>query len=468
MTRRRIQLIISLGITFFFLFLAFRNVRWIDLWDGMRQVNYLWAIPFMGVTILSMYFRTIRWKCLLEPVVDAPARKFFSPLIICFTLNSMLPGRVGEFARAYLVGRDHKVPFSSSFATVIVERMYDGLGLLVLFVAILTLPSIKLQGFSEPWDTRREIAGATLIVLASIAFAVIAVLSLVFAVALRKKVGSCAQSDGEDGNAKSSVARADRLRSFSKALFVIGGLCIVATVIVVSGVLVDSEKVYVFGKRFDLDGEMLRKLSHKLLLVCLVILLGTLLMLWGPFRRFVQAVIRATPLAPRTMKDAVNHFIDRFTEGFHSLRSPRLVFWVVFHTAIIWLTVGWSLVIMSYGFPGIHLDMVSGMALAIIICIAIMIPAAPGYWGLYEIGCKLGLLMLGAVTVTVTGTGPEAAAQARAQAGAQALSFSLVVHFLQIIPVLLPGLYFMWRRQERIAELTRAAEIEESPGRTTA
>ena len=81
----------------------------------------------MIITLISMYFRTLRWHYLLEPVVRAPTHKLFSPVMICFALNSILPGRAGEFARAYLVSRDYKVPFSSTLATVIVERIADGL-----------------------------------------------------------------------------------------------------------------------------------------------------------------------------------------------------------------------------------------------------------------------------------------------------------------------------------------------------
>jgi len=55
--------------------------------------------------------------------------------------------------RAWLVARDHKVKFSSAFATVVVERIADGIGLLALFVVILA--TVPIEGEVRlPWEKR--------------------------------------------------------------------------------------------------------------------------------------------------------------------------------------------------------------------------------------------------------------------------------------------------------------------------
>lgn len=352
MTRKRIQFIVSVLISIFFLYLAFRKVPLRELWKALSGVQYVWVVPFVAVTLGSMYLRTVRWKYLLEPIVRAPAHRFFPPLIICFALNGMLPGRAGEFARAYLVARDHRVKFSSALATVFIERIADGIGLLALFIAILAF------------------------------------------------------------------------------------------------VPIDEDLRVEWGK-WVIDANLLRSASHKLLIVCIALLVGTILMLWGPFRWFVQTVIDRAPLAPRGLKDALNGFIEAFSQGLHSLRSPRIIFWVVVHTGTVWLTVGWSLLIMSYGFPGMEMTFAKGMATSIIICVAILIPAAPGYWGLYEVGCILALMVLG-----VVGQGSEG--------HTMALSYSLVIHFFQIVCTVAPGLWFMWRRRMGLRELTGGEETETS------
>ena len=352
MTRKRVQFVAGLLVTALCLYLAFRNVPLRQLWDELRRILYGWALPFCVITTASMYLRAIRWKYLLEPVLQAPSHHLFPPLIICFALNGILPGRAGEFARAYLVARDYKVRFSSALATVVVERIADGIGLLILFVAILAIVPLG-EGISVQW------------------------------------------------------------------------------------------------KSITIDAVVLRTLINRLLILSVIILAGTIMMLWQPFRRSVQGAVSRAPFVPHKVKDRLNRFIETFVHGFHSLRSPRLVCWVIFYTAAVWLAVGWSLSVLSYGFPNVHLNMLQGMATAIIICIAIMIPAAPGYWGLYEVGCILALQMLGVVPA-----GPEGRAAA--------LSYSLVCHFMQMVCTILPGMYFLWRRQMGLSELARRADVDVS------
>lgn len=442
MKQKRVQLTVSLLITAFFLYLAFKNVPLKSLWTAIKSVNYMWAIPFMLITVLSMYFRTIRWKYLLKPVVDVPTHKLFSPLIICFFLNSILPGRAGEFARAYLVGRDHKTPFSSAFATVVVERMADALGLLVFFVVMLALVPLG-EGFSETWGSVKEITGGRIILLASLGLgcgaALLAGLAyLIFRAAMRRAAGQ----EKKHGFMKLLGKIENPWRAIT-ILTVLATLCVVGIVLFAAGTFVDASRVYSYGKEYVIDGKMLRTLSTKLLIVGIVLLAGALLMLWSPFQRFVQTCVRWTPLLPRKFKEGLNSFIETFVHGFHSLREPKILFWVIFHTATVWLTIGWSIVLMANGFPGMEMTFLQGMAVCIIICIAILIPAAPGYWGLYEVGCILSLKMLGIVT-------PDSEGQATA------LGFSLVLHFLQMVPILALGAFFILRRRVGIAELRSA------------
>ena len=70
-----------------------------------------------------------------------------------------------------------------------------------------------------------------------------------------------------------------------------------------------------------------------------------------------------------------------------------------------------------------------GMMICMIICIAIMIPAAPGYWGLYEIGTIMAFKILGMLE-------PDSPTP---------LSYSLMIHFFQMLPIILVGLFYMGR-----------------------
>ena len=59
----------------------------------------------------------------------------FSTILIGFMANNVLPLRLGEFVRAYVIGRREKLSVSASFATIVIERVFDGCTV-VLFMAV--------------------------------------------------------------------------------------------------------------------------------------------------------------------------------------------------------------------------------------------------------------------------------------------------------------------------------------------
>jgi glycosyltransferase 2 family protein len=71
----------------------------------------------------------------------------FPVLVMGFATNNLLPGRLGEFWRAYLLGRKRNVSKTFALASVFVERVFDGLTLLALLAIVST--SIQLPGWSR-------------------------------------------------------------------------------------------------------------------------------------------------------------------------------------------------------------------------------------------------------------------------------------------------------------------------------
>jgi uncharacterized membrane protein YbhN (UPF0104 family) len=128
--------------------------------------------------------------------------------------------------------------------------------------------------------------------------------------------------------------------------------------------------------------------------------------------------------------------------GLDSLTSWRLVLPVIFHTLLLWAMVAFTLQVMAWGFPGLeHMTFLQGMGVTMLISLAIIIPAAPGYWGLYEVGCVVAIQLLGI-----------------SQDYNLALSYSLVIHFLQMAPIILIGLIMAARENIRAGEVMQAQE----------
>jgi hypothetical protein len=340
MRNTRIQLLVGVVISVAILYYIMRPVDKGELLQAFLKCNWWWGIPFVAVTFLSMWTRALRWRWLMLPVGQYRAGRLFSPMMIGFGVNSLLPARLGEFARAYVLASKEKVPFTSVFATVVVERIFDTLTLLLLLVAVLT--RIKVAP-----DLQLDYAGFRV---------------------------TGAQMDA-------GIA----------SLAWIGG----------------------------------------------VMFAGSLLLLYDPARRLVQEAILRIPFAPQRFRARISSMVGTFSEGLHSLKSPKAWIAIILVSAAVWVLVGFSMQVMSWGFPGMQIGLAQGIAITVFTAIAILVPAAPGYWGLMQLGIMFALLVMGIE-----------------QDRARALAYAFVVHALQYFPIVAVGLYCLWRERVSIGEIT--------------
>lgn len=134
---KKIRIAIGFALTGMFLYLAIRNVEWHAVGDALASANYLYIIPASLFTLSGYLFRTLRWGKILEPTKSISLPSLFSTLIVGFAANNVLPARVGEFVRAYDISRKEGISKSLSFATIIVERVFDGWTLIAFMVIVL-------------------------------------------------------------------------------------------------------------------------------------------------------------------------------------------------------------------------------------------------------------------------------------------------------------------------------------------
>ncbi len=130
------QLIIGLIVAFAAVYYTMRNVSVAELMESFRHVNYVYLIPAFLIMCLTYVARAIRWRALLRPVKEVKTFELFSPLMVGF-MAGVLPARAGELIRAYLLGKKFELSFASSLATIVLERLFDLIMLLILFSWIL-------------------------------------------------------------------------------------------------------------------------------------------------------------------------------------------------------------------------------------------------------------------------------------------------------------------------------------------
>lgn len=142
----RLRVVASLAVTAFFLWLALHEVKWPEVWAHLRNANWLYLALSILVATLSIHVRALRWKSLLAPLdPDVPFQPRVAGTAVGFAANNLIPARVGEFVRALVCGKLARLPVSSVFATLVVERVFDGLITVALLFTVMALP-----GFPSP------------------------------------------------------------------------------------------------------------------------------------------------------------------------------------------------------------------------------------------------------------------------------------------------------------------------------
>lgn len=130
--RRALKLSLSLVVTAFFTWLAFRSTNWTEQWAGLRSANYVWVVPYLLILCAIHLLRTWRWGALLSGLEKVRFRPLNEASGIGFMMLLVLPFRLGEFARPYLISQRSGIRKSAAMTSVVLERIVDG-----LFVALL-------------------------------------------------------------------------------------------------------------------------------------------------------------------------------------------------------------------------------------------------------------------------------------------------------------------------------------------
>jgi glycosyltransferase 2 family protein len=154
---KRWQFWLGVLISLAFLFLVVRKLNLGDFWVTLKTANYWWLIPGIAVYFMGVWARAWRWHYLLRPVKSIPTRTMFPIVAIGYMGNNIYPARAGELLRAVVLKRRENVPISASLATIIVERVFDGVVMLA-FVFINLSELTHLTGGSGFVGSIQEIA----------------------------------------------------------------------------------------------------------------------------------------------------------------------------------------------------------------------------------------------------------------------------------------------------------------------
>ncbi len=305
------KLFIGILVSLVFLYLAFRKVDYTQLWQALKDANYWFIIPNVILGIFTMWMRALRWKYMVDPIKKVGLSRLFSSVMIGFMANNVLPARLGEFIRAYSLGSKEDISKSASFATIVVERVFDGFSILFILWATLLL-------FPFP--------------------------------------------------------------------------------------------------------DWVKKASH----LFLVMNLGVLFFLiffevkTDSTMKFFQFMFK---FSPRKLRIKAEEILLKFISGLKVFRDVPSLIWILIWSISIWVVTAISNYFIFLAFD-LHLPIQASFILLVIVCLGVMLPAAPGFVGTFQFFCIVAL--------------------ERFDIGRSvALPFSIVLHACQYFPVTLLGLYYL-------------------------
>lgn len=156
--RRWVKVAVGLAVSAALLWWVLHDVSLSELWRRVRGADPWLLAAMVAVATFSFVIRALRWHVLLLPgLPDSRFRSRWSAVCVGFMANNVLPARLGEFARAYTLSRTEPIGTSGAFASLVVERVFDGLVIAFFLFLAMAFPGFLGEG-AQTGTTVRNLA----------------------------------------------------------------------------------------------------------------------------------------------------------------------------------------------------------------------------------------------------------------------------------------------------------------------
>lgn len=138
--------IFFLGVAIFALYYCFRNIEFSSFIDNLKKVDYLLVFLSILIGVFATAVRALRWNIMIQPLgYKPPFINTCNALMVAYMSNLAIP-RAGELIRCASLHKTDKIPINTLFGTVVSERVFDMLCLLI--VIVLTF-FVKMELFTQ-------------------------------------------------------------------------------------------------------------------------------------------------------------------------------------------------------------------------------------------------------------------------------------------------------------------------------
>ena len=147
-----------------------REESFSDIWNVLRTSRASMFLLAAAVATLMFPLRAWRWHYILEPIAGKiPFGPLFRATAIGFMVNNVSPARAGELARAYVLTRETgRLPFTASLASLVVDRLFDTLVILLFLLIAVALPGFPSGTMVGSWPVGRLLLVLTMVAMAAL------------------------------------------------------------------------------------------------------------------------------------------------------------------------------------------------------------------------------------------------------------------------------------------------------------
>ncbi len=142
--------LLAFGIAILLIWWSFKGLTKEDIGfiqSTLGRANYLMLIPVFIILMLSHLFRALRWQQLIEPLgYKPPVFQLLCGVLIGYIANQFIP-RAGEIVRCTSISKYNKIPAEKLIGTIVAERAFDLVSLLVITVCTVVLQYDVMQPY---------------------------------------------------------------------------------------------------------------------------------------------------------------------------------------------------------------------------------------------------------------------------------------------------------------------------------
>ena len=146
--KNALKYLISLAVAGGLLWFVFKDIDLPAMLTAIGQADYRWIAVYGVLILVAHWSRGVRWGLLMEPVVNQKISQTNLTMAVLtgYFANLLIP-RMGEVTRCGTLNRTDDVPVNISFGTVVAERLFDVLMLLILIGLTFVLEFSRLSTF---------------------------------------------------------------------------------------------------------------------------------------------------------------------------------------------------------------------------------------------------------------------------------------------------------------------------------